>query len=126
MSNDTHGFEIELSALPDEAGDFREHPVKVGTPALRIRHPSGEWTTMPFTTPVQDAGLPMLGVYTIDGAEISCALTTVKGSTDNIPWQRPGVAYSANVRLDSLGDDVDGGTVYLWPLHKHADADKEG
>ena len=94
-----------------------------------IRHPSGPWTSAPYTSALEgDLRVKVLGTHAVDGIGITVGTTTSKGSTvladgKVIEWGRPAIAYYSPDEIETLGEgdgvtNVEDSALYLFPKHR--------
>ena len=80
------GFTARIEGLGEAS--FYPDGVHPGMSAVALRHPSGPWTTAPYSSIEAMSRLPVFAEFEIDGVRIVLAETTVKGSTTSKIWRR--------------------------------------
>ena len=121
-------FDVSVGTLPDSISEFHSAGShRMGDPALVIRHISGPWSTTMYTSIaslINDPNVRVLGTHAVGKLGITVGVTTSKGSTDGVPWERPSLAYASDGGLDDLGvEDGSPNTYarsvfYLFPKHR--------
>ena len=121
-------FEVEVGTIPSDISEFHGK-VLLGAPALVIRHPSGPWTTAPYTTPLEDD--PRVDLYRtieFDGIAITVWRDDPQGFDGagrrvgrNVGT--PAMAYYSPDKVDFLAEgdgvtNVENSALYIFPKHR--------
>lgn len=117
MSN----FIVRTGILPPAVSAFKNSPLKPGTPALVIKHPTGAWSFARYSHigSITTRHLPEIGNYIIGKTNILLAETDVHGSTQHADgtkeaWIRPGVAYAGDSPIETVW--MNNNTLYIYEV----------